>query len=48
MNADRFVEKIEYILENYEKFSENARKFALENDWTNMAKKISGIYDKLI
>ena len=48
MNENDFVEKIEIILNNYEKFSKNARRFALENDWSKMAKKISEIYDKLI
>jgi len=48
MNANSFIEKIKNILENYEQFSENARKFALENDWTDIAKKISNVYTELI
>ena len=36
------------ILENYDRYSENAIKFALENDWSNIAKKISSVYDELI
>jgi glycosyltransferase involved in cell wall biosynthesis len=48
MNTNSFVEKVGQILENYEKLSKNARKFALDNDWVNTAKKISDIYDKLI
>ena len=48
MNVDIFVEELEFILKNYVEFSENARKFALENDWSNMAKRILQVYDELI
>ena len=48
MNVDSFVEELEFILKNYVEFSENARKFALENDWSNMAKSILQVYDELI
>ena len=48
MNVDSFVEELEFILKNYVEFSENARKFALENDWSNMAKRILQVYDELI
>jgi len=48
MNPNSFMEKIENILENYEQFSENARKFAIDNDWMNTAKKISSVYSELI
>jgi len=48
MNENSFIEKMESILENYEEFSKNARKFALENNWAKMAEKISKIYDELI
>jgi len=48
MNADSFIEKMKNILENYEQFSKNARKFALDNDWINTAKKISSVYSELI
>ena len=48
MNVDIFVEELEFILKNYVEFSENARKFALENDWSNMAKSILQVYDELI
>jgi len=48
MNVDSFVEELEFILKNYVEFSENARKLALENDWSNMAKSILQVYDELI
>ena len=48
MNENSYLEKIEKIMKNYEKLSENARKFALENNWEKMAKKISNIYDEVI
>ena len=48
MNIDDLVEKINNIQENYEEFSNNAKKFALENNWINVAKKISKIYADLI
>ena len=48
MNVISFVEKMKIILEDYQKLSKNARKFAVENDWTSMAKKISNVYDELI
>jgi len=48
MNENSFIEKMEFILKNYEEFAENARKFALENDSIKMAEKISKIYDELI
>lgn len=48
MNSNSFIEKMKMILENYDQFSENAIKFALENDWSNIAKKISSVYDELI
>jgi len=48
MNKNSYIQKMEFILENYDKLSENARKFALENNWEKMTKKISKIYNELI
>ena len=48
MNSDSFEKKLKLILKNYEKFSQNGRKFALANDWAKMAERISNIYDELI
>ena len=48
MNVDNFVKELEFILKNYARLSDNARKFALENDWSNMANRILDVYDELI
>ena len=48
MNGDSFVKELEFVLEHYTELSSNARKFALKNDWTNMAKRILEVYDELI
>lgn len=48
MNSKSMIKKINKILDNYEAYSDCALKFAFENDWSNIAKKISLIYDDLI
>ena len=48
MNGDSFVKELEFVLEHYTELSSNARKFALKNDWTNIAKRILEVYDELI
>ena len=47
MNVDSFVQGLELILENYTELSHYARKFALEYDWANMAKRTLTIYEEL-
>jgi glycosyltransferase involved in cell wall biosynthesis len=48
MNMANLIEKIHNILKNYDQFSQNARKFALQNDWSYVAKRISSVYSELI
>ena len=47
-NSNSFIGKMKIILENYEQYSNNAKEFALENDWSKMAKRISDVYTELI
>ena len=48
LNDNDLIEKINSIQENYNEFSKNAEKFALDNDWKNVAEKISKLYSNLI
>ena len=48
MNIENLIQKIHNIVKNYDQFSQNARKFALENDWSHAARKISSVYSELI
>ena len=48
LDSNSFLEKIKIIVNNYEQFSNNAKEFALENDWSKMAKRISNVYTELI
>jgi glycosyltransferase involved in cell wall biosynthesis len=48
MNMVNLIGKMHNILKNYDQFSQNARKFALENDWSYVAKRISSVYSELI
>ena len=48
MNIENLIQKIHSIVKNYDQFSQNARKFALENDWSHAARKISSVYSELI
>ena len=48
MNEKNLILKINNIIKNYDQFSQNARKFALENDWNHAAVKISSVYRELI
>ena len=48
LNDNDLIEKINAIQENYNEFSKNAEKFALDNDWKNVAEKISKLYSNLI
>jgi len=42
-----FYKKFKRILEEKQQFTENGRKFAEENDWTNISKKVVMIYNEL-
>ena len=48
MNIKNLIIKLNNIIKNYDQFSQNARKFALENDWSHAAAKISSVYRELI
>ena len=48
MNIKNLILKLNNIIKNYDQFSQNARKFALENDWSHAAAKISTVYRELI
>ena len=47
-NPKDFYNKLEEIIGKKEQFSHNGRKFAEENDWDKITKKIINIYNELI
>ena len=48
LDGNNLVEKIEIVMKNYDKYSKNARDFALENDWSAITKKVLRVYEELI
>lgn len=47
-NPKDFYDKFQQVLEQKEQFSNNGRKFAEENDWKKITKKIINIYNELL
>ena len=46
-NSNDLAVKLEQIIENKEKFSFEGRKFAEKFDWSNIAKEIAEVYERL-